>query len=97
MLGKRTMFKKFRKWFEPCYNNPMRLNEEQFIGLLEEMLGVREYGHDNAVYVLKKLGFQERKNIKGTFYIRPTLEFYLEANKRRVPINRLLFSYWKQI
>lgn len=95
MIARRTMFNKFRKWFEPCLNNPLRLNEEQFIGLLEEMFGTREYNHKEAIDVFKKLGFEERRNVKGTFYIRPTLDFYLEAEKNRIPLNRLLFLYWK--
>jgi hypothetical protein len=76
------MFKKLRKWFEPCFNDPLRLNAEQFKGLLLEMFGVDNYNDEEVAEVLKKLGFQERRNIKGTYYIRPTADFYKEADKR---------------
>ena len=90
------MFKKFRRWFEQCFNDPLRLNEEQFIGLLMEMLGTREYDHKEAIDVFKKLGFEERRNVKGTFYIRPTIDFYIDAERKRVPLNRLLFLFWRK-
>jgi hypothetical protein len=82
MVTRRMMFKKLRKWFEPCFNEPLRLNAEQFKGLLLEMFGVDNYNDEEVAEVLKKLGFQERRNIKGTYYIRPTADFYKEADKR---------------
>lgn len=96
MVGKRTMYKKFRKWFEPCFNDPLRLNAEQFKGLLLEMFGEQDYNDKDADSVLKKLGFQERRNIKGTYYIRPTLDFYLEAEKKMM-LNRLLLLMRRKI
>lgn len=82
MVGRRTMYKKFRKWFEPCFNDPLRMSAEEFKGMLLDLFGVQDYNDEDAFDVLKKLGFQERRNVKGTFYIRPTLDFYLEAQKR---------------
>lgn len=90
------MYKKFRKWFEPCFNEPLRLNAEQFKGLLLEMLGVDNYNDEEVAEVLKKLGFQERRNVKGTFYIRPTHELYLEAQKRMM-LNRISLMIQRKI
>lgn len=97
MLGRRTMFKKFRVWFEPCNHDPIRLDEHQFKELLCRMFhaDTRYFDYETAVYVLKKLGFKERRNIKRTFYLRPTTEFYLEAIKKGVNINSILLSDWK--
>lgn len=95
MLGRRTMFKKFRVWFEPCNHNPMRLNEQQFKDLLVGMFETDSIDYDEVIYVLKKLGFKERRNIKRTFYLRPTTDFYVEAVNKGIPLNSLLLPYWK--
>lgn len=88
MVGRRMMFAKFRKWFEPCFNDPLRLSGEQFRGLLLEMFG-QDFDDADVMDVMTKLGFTERKNIKGSFYIRPKLEFYLEADRKHL-INRII-------
>lgn len=96
MVTKRTMYKKFRKWFEPCFNDPLRLNSEQFKGLLLDMFAVDDFKYEDAISVLKKLGFQERRNVKGTFYIRPTLDLYLEAQKKMM-LNRISLLIQRRI
>ena len=96
MISRRTLFKKFRKWFEPCFNDPMRLSPEQFKGLLLDMLGVEDYNDEEIADVMKKLGFQERRNVKGTFYIRPTQDLYIDAQKRMM-LNRISLIIQRKI
>ena len=96
MVTRRMMYKKFRKWFEPCFNDPLRLNAEQFKGFLLEMFGEQDYNDNDVLEVMAKLGFQERRNVKGTFYIRPTLDLYLEAEKK-MRFNRILLLLQKKI
>lgn len=88
------MYKKFRKWFEPCFNDPLRLDAEQFKGVLVEMFCKQDYNDEDAKDILLKLGFEERRNVKGTFYIRPTIDFYLEAQKKGISrtISHLIYG-----
>jgi hypothetical protein len=64
------------------------MSSEEFKALLMDMLKTDNLNDEDISSIMKKVGFQERRNIKGTFYIRPTLDFYREADKNMM-IHRL--------
>ena len=96
MLSKRMMFKKLRNWFEVCYNDPLRLSATSFRDLMLLMFEAEDYSDEELKEVMLKLGFKERR-IKGTFYIRPTLCFYLDAQKKYLPLNIFLHKKQKSV
>lgn len=87
MITKRMKLKLLRMFFKENLRTPLRLPAQHFGELIADLFGEKRIDEGDVSAMMKQAGFLERRNIKGTFYVKPTPYLFMYAEENGIDVS----------